>query len=88
MTAVISFADERFKASMNTINSMISRMDNAHGSHGGYNNNPSELSIVSHGTLTTEQAPEQETGATTGAAAAYMSALQLNGAVYFAYSSE
>ncbi len=41
-------------------------MDNAHGSHGGYNNTPPELPTVSNGTLTiTEQAPEQETGATT-----------------------
>ena len=41
-------------------------MDDAHGSHGGYNNTPPELPTVSHGTLTiTEQAPKQETGATT-----------------------
>jgi hypothetical protein len=38
----------------------IARMDNAHGSHGGYNNTPPELPTVSNGTLTTtEQAPEQ-----------------------------
>jgi hypothetical protein len=41
-------------------------MDNAHGSHGGYNYTPPKLPTVSHGILTiTEQAPEQETGATT-----------------------
>ena len=44
----------------------ISRMDNAHGSHGGYYYIPPELPTVSHGTLTiTEQALEQKTGATT-----------------------
>ncbi len=57
-------------------------MDNAHGSHGGYNNTPPELPTVSHGTLTiTEQAPEQETGATSAD-------LPLDDAGYFAYTSE
>jgi hypothetical protein len=41
-------------------------MDNAHGSHGGHYYTPPELPTVSNETLTTtEQAPEQETGATT-----------------------
>ena len=62
-------------------------MDNAHGSHGGYSNTPPELHTVSNGTLTTtEQAPEQETGATT--ADLPQSRLQLDGAGYFAYTSE
>jgi hypothetical protein len=75
----------------------ITRMDNAHGSHAGYNNTPPELPTFSHGTLTiTKDAPEQDTSVptvdlpqsrVTYVAAAYMSDLQPDGAGYFAYTS-